>query len=383
MIPRTLFSDEHELYRDSCRRFIEAEIVPFHGEWEKVGVVPRELWAKAGDAGLLCPNVPEEFGGAGAGFLYNVVITEELGRAGATGPGFTVHSDMVASYILGFGTDEQKKRWLPGMVAGTSIGALGLTEPGCGSDLKSMRTRALRDGDDYIINGQKTYISNGQLCDLIVLACKTDPDAGAKGVSLIVVESDRKGFQKGRRLEKMGLKAQDTSELFFNDVRVPVANRLGKEGDGFKMAMHKLGAERLIIAANAMAMCETAIAWTVAYTQERKAFGQTISEFQNTRFKIAELTAQVQSARVFVDRCIELAVDNTLDSTDAAMAKLVASELQCKVVDECLQFFGGYGYMLEYPISRMYIDTRIRRIAGGSSEVMREIIGRKIFQKKS
>lgn len=382
MIPRTLFTDEHELYRDSCRKFIESEIVPNHGEWEKTGQVPRELWRKAGAAGLLCPNVPEEYGGAGAGFLYNVVITEELGRAGATGPGFTVHSDMVASYILSFGTDEQKKRWLPGMVSGELVGALGLTEPGCGSDLKSMRTRAIRDGDHYVINGQKTYISNGQLCDLVVLACKTDPEAGGKGVSLIVVEADRKGFQKGRRLEKLGLKAQDTSELFFNDVRVPVANRLGAEGAGFKMAMHKLAHERLIISANAMAICEAALAWTVAYTQERKAFGQQIAEFQNTRFKIAELTAQFQSARVFIDRCIELAKDDRLDSTDAAMAKLVSTELQCKLVDECLQFFGGYGYMLEYPIAHAYIDTRIRRIAGGSSEVMREIISRKIFGKK-
>jgi acyl-CoA dehydrogenase len=381
MIPRTLFSEEHELYRDTCRKFIEAEIVPHHGEWEKVGVVPRELWAKAGAAGLLCPNVPEEYGGSGADFLYNCVIAEELGRANSTGPGFTVHSDMVASYILGFGTDEQKRRWLPGMVAGTSIGALGLTEPACGSDLKAMRTTAVRDGDDYVINGQKTYISNGQLCDLVVLACKTDPAAGAKGVSLIVVEADRPGFQKGRRLEKFGLKAQDTSELFFTNLRVPIANRLGKEGEGFKMAMHKLAHERLIIAVNAIAMCEAALRWTVDYTRERRAFGQVIAEFQNTRFKIAELTAQVQSARCFIDRCIELAVANKLDGTDSAMAKLVASELQCKVVDECLQFFGGYGYMLEYPIAHMYIDTRIRRIAGGSAEVMREIIARQVFGK--
>jgi acyl-CoA dehydrogenase len=380
MIPRTLFSDEHEMFREAARRFIASEITPHHHQWERDGVVPRELWRKAGDAGLLCPNVPVEYGGPGANFLYNVVITEELGRAGATGPQFTVHSDMVASYILSFGTDAQKKQWLPGMVSGEIVGALGLTEPGGGSDLKAMRTRAIRDGDEYVINGQKTYISNGQLCDIVVLACKTDPEAGAKGVSLIIVETTRGGFERGRRLEKLGLKAQDTSELFFNDVRVPVANRLGDEGGGFKMAMHKLAHERLIIAANAIATCEAVLEWTVSYTRERKAFGKRIAEFQNTRFKVAELTALVQGARVFVDRCIELAVANQLDSTDSAMAKMVASELQCKVVDECLQFFGGYGYTLDYPIAHAYIDARVRRIAGGSSEVMREIVSRKVFQ---
>jgi acyl-CoA dehydrogenase len=379
MIPRTIFSAEHDMFRESVRRFIASEITPHHGEWEKAGVVPRELWRKAGEAGLLCPNVPEQYGGPGANFLYNVVIAEELGRAGATGPGFTVHSDMVASYILSFGTEEQKKSWLPGMVSGELVGALGLTEPACGSDLKALRTAAVRDADVYVINGQKTYISNGQLCDIVVLACKTNPEAGAKGVSLIVVEANRPGFQRGRRLEKFGLKAQDTSELFFSDLRVPVSNRLGEEGMGFKMAMHKLAQERLIISVNAVAICEAVLEWTVAYTRERKAFGKTIADFQNTRFKIAELTAQTQGVRVFIDRCIELALQDKLDSTDAAMAKMVATELQCKLVDECLQFFGGYGYMLEYPIAHVYIDTRIRRIAGGSSEVMREIVSRKIF----
>jgi alkylation response protein AidB-like acyl-CoA dehydrogenase len=380
MIPRTLFSDEHEMFRDSARRFIAAEITPHHAEWERHGVVPRELWLKAGAAGLLCPNVPAEYGGPGANFLYNVVITEELGRAGATGPQFTVHSDMVASYILGFGSQQQKSAWLPKMVSGEIVGALGLTEPGCGSDLKALRTVAVRDGDHYVINGQKTYISNGQLCDIVVLACKTDPHAGSRGVSLIVVESDRRGFERGRRLEKLGLKAQDTSELFFHDVRVPVANRLGEEGAGFKMAMHKLAHERLIIAVNAIATCEAVLEWTVKYTRERKAFGHPIAEFQNTRFKVAELAALTQGARVFVDRCIELAVDDRLDNTDAAMAKMVASELQCRLVDECLQFFGAYGYTLDFPIAHAYIDARVRRIAGGSSEVMREIISRKVFE---
>lgn len=380
MIPRTLFSPEHEIYRESVRRFIQMEITPHHAEWERAGMVPRELWRKAGEAGLLCTSVPEEYGGTGAGLLYNVVLAEELGRAGATGPGFAVHSDMVAPYILSFGTEEQKKTWLPKMVRGEAVGAIGLTEPGGGSDLKALRTRAVRDGDEYVINGQKTYISNGQLCDIVVLACKTDPEAGARGVSLILVEANRSGFERGRRLEKLGLKAQDTSELFFRNVRVPVGNRLGKEGEGFKMAMHKLAHERLIIAVNAVAVCEGALQWTVDYTRERKAFGTRICDFQNTRFKVAEMAAQVQAARVFVDRCIELALEGKLDSTDAAMAKMLASELQCKVVDECLQFFGGYGYMLEYPIARAYIDSRVRRIAGGSSEVMREIISRKVFE---
>jgi acyl-CoA dehydrogenase len=380
MIPRTLFSNDHEMFRDSARRFIAKEITPFHNEWEKAGVVPRELWRRAGQAGLLCTNVPEEYGGPGADFLYSVVLAEELGRAGATGPGFMVHSDMVATYILTFGTAEQKKKWLPGMVGGELIGALGLTEPDCGSDLKELRTRALRDGDHYVINGQKTYISNGQICDLIVLACKTDPAAGAKGVSLIVVETTTPGFERGRRLEKLGFKAQDTSELFFRDMRVPVVHRLGAEGTGFKMAMHKLAQERLIISANAVAVSEAALGWTIEYTRGRKAFGKPIAEFQNTRFKVAELTAQVQSARIFVDRCVELALVEKLDGTDAAMLKLVTTELQCKVVDECLQFFGGYGYMLDSPIAHAYIDSRVRRITGGSSEVMREIIGRKIFQ---
>ena len=380
MIPRTLFADEHVIFRDLVSRFIQSEVTPFHSEWERAGTVPRDLWKKAGQAGLLCTNIPEEYGGPGAGFLYNVVLTEELGKAGATGPGFSVHSDMVATYILSFGTEQQKKTWLPKMVRGETIGALALTEPGAGSDLKAIRARAVRDGDEYVINGQKTYISNGQLCDLVVLACKTDPDAGARGVSLILVEATRPGFERGRKLEKLGLKAQDTSELFFNDVRVPVGSRLGEEGAGFKMAMHKLAHERLIIAVNAVAVCEAALQWTVDYTRERKAFGTRIGDFQNTRFKIAEMTALVQAARVFIDRCIELALEDNLGGTNAAMAKMVTTELQCKVVDECLQFFGGYGYMLEYPIARAYIDSRVRRIAGGSSEVMREIIGREIFE---
>jgi alkylation response protein AidB-like acyl-CoA dehydrogenase len=382
MIPRTLFSSEHEQFRDSVRRFIAAEITPYHAQWEEQGVVARDLWPKAGAAGLLCPNIPEAYGGYGADYLFNVVITEEMARAGATGPAFHVHSDMVATYIATFGTEQQKHRWLPKMVSGEVIGAIGLTEPAAGSDLKAIRTRAVRTADEYVINGQKVYISNGQLCDLIVLACKTDPDAGAKGMSFILVETDRAGFRRGRNLKKIGLKAQDTSELFFDDVRVPASNLLGKEGGAFGMAMSKLAEERLSIAVSAITVAESAIQWTVDYTKQRKAFGQTIADFQNTRFKVAELHADTLAKRVFVDRCIELHLRKELTAVDAAAAKLLCSELQCKVVDECLQFFGGYGYMLEYPIARAYIDSRIRRIAGGTSEIMREIIGREIFKDK-
>lgn len=376
---RPVYEDEHELYRDAVRRFIETEIAPYHEEWERDGKVSRDVWLKAGAAGYLCSNAEEEFGGVGADFRYNAVFTEELGRAGATGPGFAVHSDMAASYILNFGSPEQKRHWVPLMASGQAIAAIGLTEPGAGSDLKAIRTTAVRDGDDYVINGQKTYISNGQLCDFVVLACKTDPEAGGRGMTFIIVEADRPGFERGRNLGKLGLKAQDTSELFFSDVRVPVTNRIGEEGWGMKIAMHNLAEERLSIAVHAIGMCHGIIDQTIGYTKEREAFGQRISDFQNTRFKIAELAAQLQSAQVFVDRCVELAVACQLDATTAAMAKMIAGELQWKMADECLQFFGGNGYMLEYDISHRFLDSRIRKIAGGSSEVMREIISRKLF----
>ena len=380
MIPRTLFSPEHEQFRDSIRRFIEKEIVPNHERWEDQGMVDRALWPKAGAAGLLCPNLPEEFGGVGPDYLFNVVIIEELARVGATGPGFSVHSDMVATYINTFGSEDQKRKWLPQMASGEVIGALGLTEPSAGSDLKGIKTRAIRDGDEYVISGQKVYISNGQLCDIIVLCCKTDPEAGAKGMSFILVEADRPGFRRGRNLKKIGLKAQDTSELFFDSVRVPVSNLLGTEGGAFGMAMSKLAEERLSIAVSAITICESALRWTVDYTRGRKAFGQTIADFQNTRFKLAELQAEVLAKRVFVDRCIELHLKKQLSAVDAAAAKMLCTELQCKTVDDCLQFYGGYGYMLEYPIARAYIDSRIRRIAGGTSEIMREIISREMFK---
>lgn len=379
MVPRTIFSLEHEQYREAVQRFIAAEITPYHREWEREGKVSRAVWLKAGAAGFLCSNAPEEYGGSGADYTYNAIFTEELGRAGATGPGFAVHSDMAASYILNFGSEAQRAHWLPKMASGQAIAALGLTEPGAGSDLKAIKTSAVRDGDDYVINGQKVYISNGQLCDVIILACKTDPAQGARGMSFIIVEADRPGFSRGRNLEKLGLLAQDTSELFFTDVRVPVTNRIGEEGQGFSIAMANLAEERLSIAVSAIGACEGILEYTIAYTRERKVFGQAVSDFQNTRFKFAEMAAQTQALRVFVDRCIELAVGKALDPTTAAMAKMLATELQCRVVDDCLQFYGGYGYMMEYQIAHAYLDARIRRIAGGSSEVMREIISRKVL----
>ena len=385
MINRTLFDSEHEIFRESVRRFIEKEITPYHEEWEKDGVVPRELWLKAGEAGMLCCTVPEEYGGAGADYLYDVVVFEEMARAGATGPGFMIHTDLVATYIRSFGTEEQKAKWLPKMVSGEAIGSLGMTEPHAGSDLKNIRTRAAKDGDEYVINGQKVFISNGQLCDLLVLATKTDSAAGAKGITLFLVEGDREGFTKGKNLEKLGMKGQDTSELFFDNVRVPATNMLGDEGQGFSLMMTKLAQERLAQAIRSATVAETVIEWTVDYTANREAFGGTIADFQNTQFKLAELKTDATAGRVLTDRCIEMFMKGELDAIDAAMAKMYLSNLHCRAVDECLQLFGGWGYMWEYPIARAYADARVVKIAGGSIEVMKLLIGRDMFkhQKKS
>jgi alkylation response protein AidB-like acyl-CoA dehydrogenase len=383
---REFFSSEHEMFRDSVRHFVETEMVPYHADWEKQQRVPREVWVKAGAAGLLCCDVPEQYGGFGADWLYNVVVIEELARAGITGPGFMVHSEMVAPYILAWGSEELKAHWLPKMVTGEAIGAVAMTEPGAGSDLKAMRTRAIRseqgNGDHYLVNGQKTYISNGQNCDFILLACKTDPDAGAKGVSIMLAAADAPGFERGRNLEKIGLKAQDTSELFFSDMRVPVAHRLGAEGTGFKMLMSKLSQERLTQAVRSICVCEAAIGWTVDYTAERKAFGGSIADFQNTQFVLAQLAAETTAMRVFTDWCIATHLKGALTPVDAAKVKLLVTDLHNKVVNECLQFFGGYGYMIEYPIARAFIDARITRIAGGAAEVMKQIIARDLFAGK-
>jgi len=385
MINRTLFDSEHDIFRESVRRFIEKEITPYHSEWEKEGVVPRELWLKAGEAGMLCCTVPEEYGGAGADYLYDVVVFEEMAKAGVTGPGFMIHTDLVATYVRSFGTEEQKSKWLPKMVSGEAIGSLGMTEPHAGSDLKNIRTRAAKEGDEYVINGQKVFISNGQLCDLLVLATKTDSAAGAKGITLFLVEGDREGFTKGKNLEKLGMKGQDTSELFFDNVRVPATNMLGDEGQGFSLMMTKLAQERLAQAIRSATVAETVIEWTVEYTANREAFGGTIADFQNTQFKLAELKTDATAGRVLTDRCIEMFMKGELDAIDAAMAKMYLSNLHCRAVDECLQLFGGWGYMWEYPIARAYADARVVKIAGGSIEVMKLLIGRDMFkhQKKT
>ena len=380
MIERKLFTPEHEIFRDAVRKFIAREITPYHAQWEADGIVPRELWLKAGEAGFLCCAVPEAYGGAGADYLYDVVVFEEMARAGATGPGFMIHTDLVATYINSFGTEEQKREWLPKMVRGEAIGSLGMTEPHAGSDLKNIRTRATRDGDEFVINGQKVFISNGQLCDVIVLATKTDSTAGAKGITLFLVEGDRPGFKRGRNLEKLGMKAQDTSELFFEDVRVPASNMLGREGEGFALMMTKLSQERLAQAIRSATVVEAVIDWTVEYTAQREAFGQTIADFQNTQFKLAELKVEATAGRVLTDRCIELFMAGKLDPIDAAVAKMFLSNLHCKTVDECLQLFGGWGYMWEYPICRAYADARVVKIAGGSIEIMKYLIGRDLFK---
>ncbi len=381
MIPRTIFSSEHEAFRDTVRRFITEHVMPYHADWEKQGQVPRELWLKAGKLGLLCCNVPEEYGGMGGDFLHSAILVEEMARAGATGPTFYLHSDIVAPYLVDFGTEEQKQKWLPKMATGEVVVALGMSEPSGGSDVQAMRTQALRDGDDYVINGQKVFITNGHSADLLLLACKTDPKARAKGVSLILVETDRPGFTRGRKLEKIGCKAQDTSELFFADVRVPVGNLIGEEGSGFTLLMTQLAQERLVQAIRGVSSSEAALQWTIDYVVDRKMFGQTLADFQNTRFKLAELHAEVLGQRVFVDRCIELHLTGDLDATDAAVSKLITTELQGRVMDQCLQFFGGWGYMLEYPIARAFLDARMCRIGGGTAEVMKQIIANSLLPK--
>lgn len=381
MIERSLFTPEHDMWRDTVRRFVEKEIVPFHAQWERDGIVPRELWLKAGEAGMLCCTVPEEYGGLGLDYLFDVVVFEELWRVGASGPGFLIHTDLVSTYICSFGTEEQKRHWLPKMVSGEAIGSLGMTEPHAGSDLKAIRTRATRDGNDhFIINGQKVFISNGQMCDVLVLATKTDSDAGAKGVTLFLVDASLPGFKRGQNLDKLGMKAQDTSELFFDNLRVPASAMLGSEGNGFKLMMTKLSQERLAQAVRSATVVETVIEWTVDYTSERKAFDQTIADFQNTQFVLADLKARSVMARVFTDRCIELFMAGQLDPVEAAMLKMTVTELHCEAVDKCLQLFGGWGYMWEYPIARAYADARIVKIAGGSIEVMKMIIARDMFK---
>jgi acyl-CoA dehydrogenase len=373
---RSVLNVDHEGFRDQVRRFVEEHIAPFHAQWERAGIVPRELWRAAGERGLLCVTTPEEYGGAGADFGYSAVIIEELARVNASGVGFSLHSDVVAPYLLAYAGEEQKRRWLPRMASGELIGAIAMTEPGVGSDLKEVRTSARRDGEHYLISGQKTFITNGTNCGLVIVVAKTDPDAGREGISLICVEEGTPGFAKGRNLEKIGLHAQDTSELFFTEVRVPIGNRLGEEGKGFKYLMHQLAQERLIVAVRAAASMETMLEVTVAYTRERKAFGKPLFELQNTRFKLADARAQSEMFRVFADDCLALHLRGALTPERAAMAKLVGAEMQNRILDDLLQLHGGYGYMSEYPIGRAWVDARVMRILAGSSEIMREIIAR-------
>ncbi len=376
MIPRTLFSSEHELFRESGRKFCGQEAVPFHAQWEKDGHIDRALWNKAGEAGMLCSHIPEEYGGMAADFLYSAVVIEEQARLGLTGVGFSLHSDIVAPYILHYGNEEQKQYYLPKLVSGELVTAIAMTEPGTGSDLQGVKTTAVLDGDEYVINGSKTFITNGWLADLVIVVAKTDAKAGAKGISLFLVDAKTPGFSKGKRLEKVGMKAQDTSELFFQDVRIPKANLLGKEGMGFVYLMQELPQERLTVGVGAIASAEAALKWTLDYTRERKAFGRAVADFQNTRFKLAEMAAEIQVGRVFVDRCLELHLNKKLDVPTAAMLKYWGTDLQCKVIDECVQLHGGYGYMWEYPIARAWADSRVQRIYAGTNEIMKEIISR-------
>lgn len=374
---RQLFDADHNAFRETARAFCDKEIVPHHDAWEEAGIVPRELWTAAGHAGLLGFMMPEEYGGGGVrDFRFNAVLIEELTRARASGVGFAIHTDINSAYLLDYASDEQKARWLPGFCSGETITAIAMTEPGAGSDLQGIQTTARRDGDHYVLNGQKTFISNGILADLVIVVAKTDPAAGAQGISLLVVERGMPGFDRGRNLDKIGLKAQDTAELFFDDVRVPVANLLGEEGKGFVYLMEKLPQERLAIAVVAAAACENLLARTLEYVKERKAFGRPIGSFQNSRFVLAEMATETQIARVFVDRCIQELTAGTLTVAEAAMAKWWTTELQKKVADRCLQLYGGYGFMTEYPIAKAYLDTRIQTIYGGTTEIMKEIIGR-------
>ncbi len=379
MMPRTLFNADHEQFRQTARRFFETEIAPFHEKWAEQQHLDRNLWNRAGELGLLCCTMPEEYGGSGVDRLYSMILMEEQARVGDSASGFSLHSDIVANYINNFGNEEQKQAWLPKMATGEVIGAIAMTEPGTGSDLQAIRTTAIEDGDDYIVNGSKIFITNGYMCDMVVVAVKTgSSENAAQNVSLLIMEASRAGFSKGKPLKKVGLHGQDTCELFFNDVRIPKSNLLGMDGMGFIMLMKELAWERMMIGIICIAGAEGALATTVEYVKQRKAFGKPISAFQNTRFKLAEMRSEVQIARVFVDQCMALVLKQELSVEAACAAKYWVSDLASKVVDECLQLHGGYGYMLEYPIARAYLDIRPNRIYGGTNEIMKELISRTI-----
>lgn len=376
---RKLFTADHELFRESFRRFVEKEIVPHSERWHHDGIVSRQFWRRAGEHGFLALDVPEEYGGAGIeDYRYGVIMTEEIVRSNAmsVAVGLSVHNDIVLPYLLRYANAEQKKRWLPALCSGEKILAVAMTEPDTGSDLAAVRTTALWRDDGYVLNGSKTFITNGILADWVVVVAKTDPSAGRRGISLFVVEQGMEGFKRGRKLDKIGLAAQDTAELFFDDVHVPASNLLGQAGQGFQYLTSMLPRERLAVAVMAVAACETALSLTVQYCKDRRAFGQPIGAFQNSRFKLAEMATETEIARVFVDRCIEELNAGNLSAETAAMAKWWTTELQGKVVDQCLQLHGGNGYMSEYPIARLYLDARAQRIYAGTNEIMKEIIGR-------
>jgi acyl-CoA dehydrogenase len=380
-LPKPVWAaDDVSMLYDMATRFLSEEIAPHYDEYEKNEIVDRGAWEKAGAAGLLCASMPEEYGGSGGTYAHESVIAEALGHVGVDGFGIALHNSIVAPYILHYGSEEQKKKWLPKMATGELIGAIAMTEPGAGSDLQNVKTRAEKDGNHYLINGSKTFITNGQNANLVIIVAKTDPTKGAKGTSLIVVETDEvEGFERGRNLDKIGLKANDTSELFFNNVRVPTANLLGhEEGQGFVQLMQQLPQERLLIAGQAIGMIERALAVTIDYVKERKAFGKAVVEFQNTQFKLAELKTEATIGRVFYNDCVKRHLNGGLDPVTASMAKYWLTDLQCKIVDECLQLHGGYGYMNEYPIARMYRDARVQRIYGGTNEIMKVLIARNL-----
>ncbi len=376
-MPDSFFDEQHRMFRDSMRKFVEREIVPFHSQWEQDGVVPRELWRKAGENGFLCLQAPEAYGGMGLkDYRYNMIPIEELVRAGASGPGFAVHSDIVAPYIIHYGSEEQKNRYLPKMVRGECIGAIAMTEPDTGSDLAAVRTTAVREGEGYLLNGQKTFITNGLLNDVIIVVAKTDTDASHKGISLFLVDSGTKGYERGAKLKKVGMHAQDTAEAFFKDVYLPAESLLGQEGCGFLYLMQLLPQERLVASVAAVMACETVLDITVQYCKERTAFGRPIGKFQHNRFKLAEMKTETEIARVFLNHCVLLHNEGELNGEKAAMVKWWTTELQKRVVDTCVQLHGGYGYMMEYFVAKAYVDSRVQTIYAGTTEIMKEIIGR-------
>ena len=380
MVKRTVFSEEHDLFRQSFRTFLEREVKPHQVRWNEAGIVDREAWRKAGAQGFLCPWMEEEHGGPGGDFLHSTIVMEELAHVYESGFALSLHSDIIVPYIHTFGDEAQKKRWLPGCASGDIVTAIAMTEPGTGSDLAGVQTSAERDGDCYVLNGAKTFISNGILCDLCIVVAKTDknPDNAHRGISLFVVEAGTKGFIKGKKLAKMGMASQDTSELYFEDCRVPVENRLGPEGSGFMALMNKLQQERLCVAIAAQAAAERVLADTIDYTKQRKAFGRPISKFQNTRFKLAECATKVEVGRAFIDKLVHAHMAGEHLVKECSMAKLWQTEMAGEVVDTCLQFFGGYGYMLEYPIARAYMDARVQRIYAGTNEIMKIIIAKQM-----